>query len=170
MTRDTRSTAKLDTKATAEAEKRFLRGAVRVAAGERPAKLLQYDQWLFQQRPIEIIRRFLESFSRERGSRRLNFSKPVPQHVLEALAARLYPVITRGAPLDEAFGDARVQLRATKKDRLNFDLLATVNYRTLVGGLKRDDALQEIANEANLSFDTVLDQYKQARKGPRKRR
>jgi hypothetical protein len=130
----------------------------------RAAKLeREIQETRFEQSPVEIILKFLDSYERK---------GQVERYVLDALASRLRAFISqKGLTLDLAFGGkVGRQLQAAMTARKADEITREVMFAR-VGGVPHGKAIAAAAKKHNLSVERVRDLYKLAGpKGPRARR
>ncbi|NPT46157.1 hypothetical protein GNZ12_33520 [Paraburkholderia sp. 1N] len=128
---------------------------------------------LSKQSPIEIIFKFLESFSPStsaNGGAAMVQSAKVERYVLEALATQLQLFAYAGVTLDEAFGGKTGRQLQQKRTNEKAYAVAFEIACARAGGVTFEKAVDEVAKKLNMSPDTVRDLYKRSgSSAPRKR-
>ncbi len=142
-------------------------------ASRSPASIqAEIDAKTFEQAPLHIIERYLESFA---DDGRMTF--PVPQHILETLAIRFRMLLSPGSAinsLDEAFGGrvARQQQARRAADQqyeVAFSLLIEMRRLQRMPPTERgpgtpfEIACEQVAQELNMSVDNVRRLYKNSK-------
>ncbi|GGI76257.1 hypothetical protein GCM10007973_11350 [Polymorphobacter multimanifer] len=133
------------------------------------------DADLFEQQPIRIIERYLESFS---SSGEMTF--PVPPHILEALAIRFRVFLDPESAiisLDEAFGGQMARQRqalvsAQKQFEIAFHVITEMQRLQMISTADRgpgtpfEIACEIVAEHWAISVDNVRRIYKEANRKP----
>lgn len=137
------------------------------------------DRQMFEQAPIHIIERFLESFSDDG-----EMSSPVAPHILEALAIHFRLFFCKDSPLkslDKAFGGAvarqrQARFKARKIYDVTFSVIVernrleplTVSERSAGG--PHEIACENVATGPGMKVDSVRLLYKESAPKNRKRK
>lgn len=132
----------------------------------------EIDARMFEQAPIHIIERFLDSFSTDG---RMTF--PVGQHILEALAVRFRSFLARDAAfgsLDEAFGGQVARQRQARQAAdqqyevaflvvVERERLRAMNKSERGSGTPHEIACEQVALQLGMKVDNVRRLYKDSK-------